>query len=44
MGKQSRALAQPQAAQMIVDICYEEAAKRKKNSREFKRQGSGYRT
>jgi UDP-N-acetylglucosamine--N-acetylmuramyl-(pentapeptide) pyrophosphoryl-undecaprenol N-acetylglucosamine transferase len=30
MGKQARALAQPQAAQMIVDICYEEAAKRKK--------------
>ena len=30
MGKQARTLAQPQAAQMIVDICYEEAAKRKK--------------
>ena len=44
MGKQSRVLAQPQAAQMIVDICYEEAAKRKKNNRAFKRQGSGYRT
>jgi UDP-N-acetylglucosamine:LPS N-acetylglucosamine transferase len=30
MGKQARTIAQPQAAQMIVDICYEEAAKRKK--------------
>jgi len=29
MGKQARTIAQPQAAQMIVDICYEEAAKRK---------------
>jgi UDP-N-acetylglucosamine--N-acetylmuramyl-(pentapeptide) pyrophosphoryl-undecaprenol N-acetylglucosamine transferase len=30
MGKQARSLAQPQAAQKIIDSCYEEMAKRKK--------------